>query len=176
MQLRPDVCPITIDTFIVQLYEKIHLSAEHIIKLSEVILTDDTLGLNARSHLLQYENVVTRTFLTSSKSFKKMRRDYPVPLGITNVYCEMPMPKFIWVCEVSTPNLYKNCRITGEILFDATSNHYDRFAFLSIHYPDFLLLNDRNVLTDDPRRFKFGVLNTDDIVPYSCYINNLCEV
>jgi len=165
-----------IDTFIVPLYEKIHLSAEHVIILSEAILTDDALGLNARSRLLKYENIVTRVFLTSSKSFKKNRRENPVPFGITSVYCEMPMPKFIWVCEISTPDMYKKCNIAGEIIFDATANQYDRFAFLSIHYPDFLLLNNRNSLTDDPQRFKFGDLSVDDISPYSCYINNLCEV
>lgn len=165
-----------IDTFIVPLYEKIHLSAEHVVTLSEAILKDDTLGLDARSKLLKFDHIVTRIFLTSSKSYKKVRRENVVPFGITNVYCEMPMPKFIWVCEISTPELYKECRITGEILFDATANHMDRLAFLSIHYPDFLLLNDRNVLTDDPERFKLGDLDADDITPYPCYINNLSEV
>lgn len=165
-----------IDTFIVPLYEKIHLSAEHIVQLAEAILKGGTLGLNARSQLLKYEHAVTRTFLTSSKSFKKMRRNAAIPFAISNVYCEMAMPKFIWVCEISTLDLYKDCKIAGEILFDATANPYDRMAFLSIHYPDFLLLNDRNVLTDDPRRFKLGKLNTDEIIPYPCYINNLCEV
>jgi len=126
-----------IDTFIVPLYEKIHLSAEHIIKLSEAILTEETLGLNARSKLLQYKDVITRTFLTSSKSFKRMRRSDSLPFGITNVYCKMAMPKFIWVCELSTPNLFKDGKIAGEILFDATANPRDRMAFLSIHYPDF---------------------------------------
>ena len=62
------------------------------------------------------------------------------------------------------------------LLFDATSNPRDRMAFLSIHYPDFFLLNDRNFLTDDPQRYRFGQLSTIDINPYSCYINNLCEV
>ena len=164
-----------IDTFIVPLYEKIHLSAEHVVKLSEAILTDNTIGLDSRSKLLKHKEVITRIFLTSSKSLKKMRRENPVPFGITNVYCEMPMPKFIWVCEISTPELYKECKIAGEILFDSTANHYDRFAFPSIHYPDFLLLNDRNFLTDDPGRFRLGDLDVDQITPYYCYINNLCE-
>ncbi|MGD9161051.1 MAG: papain-like cysteine protease family protein [Desulfobacteraceae bacterium] len=165
-----------IDTFIVPLYEKIHLSAEHIIKLSEAILLNNILGLNARSTLLRYENIITRSFLTSSKSYKRMRRKDPIPFGISDVYCEMPMPKFIWICEISTPDMYKEGKIAGEILFDATSNPRDRMAFLSIHYPDFFLLNDRNFLTDDPQRYRFGQLSTVDINPYSCYINNLCEV
>ncbi|MFH1147738.1 MAG: hypothetical protein V1736_08525 [Pseudomonadota bacterium] len=165
-----------IDTFIVPLYEKIHLSAEHVIKLSEAILTHEAFGLNARSALLKYEDIVTRTFLTSSKSFKKMRRNDSVPFGVADVYCEMPMPKFIWVCEISTPDLFKDGRIAGEILLDATANHHDRMAFLSIHYPDFLLLNDRDFLTDAPGRFKFGTLDTHTVIPYPCYVNNLCEV
>jgi len=49
-------------------------------------------------------------------------------------------------------------------------------AFFSIHYPDFLLLNDRNCLTDDPRRFSFGRIDTEKIISYNCYVNNLCEV
>jgi len=165
-----------IDTFIVPLYEKIHLSAEHIVELSKAILTHAAFGLNVRSSLLKYDDIITRSFLTSSKSFKKMRRENSVPFSIGNVYCEMPMPKFVWVCEISTPALFKTGKIVGEILFDATANPHDRMAFLSIHYPDFILLNDRDFLTDDPGRFKFGNLDTDKIIPYPCYVNNLCEV
>ncbi|MCK5243654.1 MAG: hypothetical protein KAJ90_00175 [Desulfobacterales bacterium] len=165
-----------IDTFIVPLYEKIHLSAEHIVKLSEAILTNETLGLNARSKLLKYEDIVIRAFLTSSKSFKRMRRGDSVPFGIANVYCEMAMPKFIWMCELSTPDLFKDGRIAGEILFDATANPRDIMAFLSIHYPDFLLLNNRDFLTNDPKRFSIHAVDTDEIISYCCYVNNLCEV
>jgi hypothetical protein len=165
-----------IDTFIVPLYEKIHLSAEHVVNLSEAILTDETLGLNARSVLIKYEDIVTRNFLISSKSFKKMRRGDSVPFGIAEVYCEMAMPKFIWVCEISSPDLFKDHHIAGEIIFDATANPYDRRAFLSIHYPDFLLLNNRDFLTDDPKRFNIHSVATDRIVSYPCYVNNLREV
>lgn len=165
-----------IDIFIVPLYEKIHLSAEHVVELSKAILTNNRLGLNSRSSLLRYENIVTRTFLTSSKSFKRTIRGKKVPFGIAEVYCEMAMPKFIWVCEISTPDLFSEGKIAGEILFDATANPRDIFAFLSIHYPDLLLLNDRDFLTNDPRRFSIHAVDTNEIVPYPCYVNNLCEV
>lgn len=164
-----------IDTFIVPLYEKIHLSAEHVVKLAEAILTNDTLGIDARSAKLQYDNIVTRTFLTSSKSFKRMRRNDSLPFGISDVYCEMGMPKFIWVCEISSPTLFKSCKIAGEIIFDATANPNDRMAFLSIHYPGFLLLNDRDCLTDDFKRFTIPQIEANEIIPYPCYINNLQE-
>ena len=165
-----------IDAFIVPLYEKIHLSAEHVLKLSTEILKHEDLGLDARSRLLKYDDVVTRTFLTSSKSFKKVRKDARVPLGITKVYCEMAMPKFIWVCEISSAALFEKGIIVGEIIFDATSTPRDIFAFLSIHYPDFFLLNDRDSLTNDPRRFNIHTVDTVKIIPYKCYLNNLCEV
>ncbi|MFH2059249.1 MAG: papain-like cysteine protease family protein [Pseudomonadota bacterium] len=165
-----------IDTFIVPLYEKIHLSAEHVVTLSNAILTNNKLGIDSQSSLIKYGETITRIFLTSSKSFKKTRKNNALPFGISDVYCEMAMPKFVWVCEISTPDLYKKGQIVGELLFDATANHHDRFAFLSIHYPDFLLLNDRDSLTDDPRRFSIHRVDTTDILPYLCYINNLCEV
>lgn len=165
-----------IDTFIVPLYSKIHLSAEHVIELSNAILKHDNFGIGTCSDLLKNKNIITRSFLTSSKSFKRMRRGESVPFGIGDVYCEMPMPKFVWISEISTPDLFKEFKTVGEIIFDATANPLDRMAFLSIHYPDFLLLNDRDFLTDDPRRFKVANLDTDKIVPYPCYVNNLCEV
>ena len=99
-----------------------------------------------------------------------------MPFSIASVYCEMAMPKFIWVCEISTHDLFKDGKITGEILFDATANPYDRRNFLSIHYPDFLLLNNRDFLTDDPKRFTLHAVETDEIIPYDCYVNNLSEV
>ncbi len=165
-----------IELFIVPLYEKIHLSAEHVFKLSDAILAGHLHGKGALSNNIQYDDIVTRIFLTSSKSYKKVRRQKRLPFDLSDVYCQLRMPKFIWICEISTPEQYKQGKIVGEIIFDATANPYDRFAFLSIHYPDLLILNDRNVLTDDPKRFTVHRLDTDNLEPYNCYVNNLCEV
>lgn len=165
-----------IDTFIVPLYEKIHISAEHVLELSRAILTDDTIGINCRSKMIKYEDTITRIFLTSSKSLKKVRRVDVLPFGISDVYCEMPMPKFIWVCEISTPELFRDGLIAGEIIFDATSNPKDVFSFLSIHYPDFLLLNRRDNLTHGAGNIIVHAVDSSDINPYRCYVNNLCEV
>jgi hypothetical protein len=99
-----------------------------------------------------------------------------LPFGMSKVYSELSMPKFIWVCEISTPALYAQCQVAGELIFDATANQLDRFAFLVIHYPDFLLLNDRNFLTNDPKRFTVHTVTATGLFPYHCYINNLREV
>ena len=165
-----------IDSFVVPLYEKIHLSAEHVMELSEAILTHKEFGIDARSSALSFNQIITRTFLTSSKSYKKERRKDTLPFGILKVYLELSMPKFIWICEISTPDLYQDGKIVGEIIFDATASQFDRLAFLMIHYPDFLLLNNRSCLTDDPKRFSVHAVETENIVSYPCYVNNLCEV
>ena len=86
------------------------------------------------------------------------------------------MPKFIWVCEISTIELYKENKIIGEIIFDATANALDRFAFLSIHYPDFLLINNRDYLEDTPDRFISYKFDSDKLIPYPLYVSNLKEV
>lgn len=164
-----------IDSFVVPLYEKIHLSAKHARKLIETVLASEKFGVSACSKLINRDQLITRTFLTSSKSYKKFRRKEILPFGISKVYVELPMPKFIWICEISTPELYANGQVIGELLFDATANHHDRLSFLIIHYPDFLLLNDRNCLTDDEKRFTVPWLDTSTICPYRCYINNLRE-
>jgi len=165
-----------IDSFIVPLYEKIHLSAEHVVSHSEAVLIGDKVGIDACSKVLSSDQIITRTFLTSSKSYKQIRREDGLPFGILKVYLELSMPKFIWVCEISTPDLYQDGKIAGEIIFDATASQFDRLAFMAIHYPDFLLLNDRSYLTDDPKRFTVHAVDAEDIVSYPCYVNNLCEV
>lgn len=165
-----------IDAFIVPLYEKIHISAEYIVKLSVAILTHENFGLNVLSELLRYDDILTRTFLTSSKSFKRKRRKDSLPFNIADVYCEMSMPKFIWVCELSTPEFFKDGNIVGELIFDATANPRDTRAFLAIHYPDVMVLNNRDFLTDDPERITSYKTDINEILPYKCYVNNLYEV
>ena len=144
-------------------------------KLAEAILTDNDLGIDACSNALAYNQLITRTFLTSSKSYKKFRRKETLPFGISKVYSELQMPKFIWVCEISTPDLYADGQVAGELIFDATANQYDRFAFLVIHYPDFLLLNDRNCLTDDPERFIVRNVETGKVIPMPADITGVSQ-
>ncbi len=145
-----------IDTFIVPLYEKIHLSAEHATTLLEAISSDAVIGINALSKLIRKNKIISRTFLTSSKSYKNFMRHNELPFGISKVYREMEMPKFIWVCELTTLEFCREKRIVGEVIFDSTANPNDRFAFLALHYPDVLLLNDRSYLTNDPKRFSIN--------------------
>ena len=165
-----------IDAFIVPLYEKMYLSAEHIEGLVEAILAHPAFGVNVRSKLVAHDHLIKRIFLTSSRSFKASRRTLHLPLDMQRNYLELPMPKFIWVCELSLPDLYPHQQIIGEIIFDATANHEDRFSFLAIHYPDFILFNDRNQLGNGPNRFNHCKLPVKAVTPYAMYMNNLKEI
>lgn len=165
-----------IDAFIVPLYEKMYLSAEYIDKLSASILDHDVFGVNALSKLVKRESLIKRIYLTSSRSYKMVRSKQKLPFDLQKNYVELPMPKFIWVCELSLEELYSDKRIIGEIIFDATANQHDRFAFLAIHYPDFILFNDRDELSDTPKRFIHGRLQLNELLPYEMYENNLREV
>ena len=165
-----------IDTFVVPLYEKIYFSAEYVDSLTKALFLDDTFGIDVLSKFIKNENIIKRIFLTSSKSYKKQRREQKLPLNLSETYCEMNMPKFIWVCEISTPELYPKEEIVGEVIIDATANHHERFSFLAIHYPDFLVLNSREKLTDDTSRFINGGLSVENMLSYSMYKSNLKEV
>ncbi|MDO9079718.1 MAG: hypothetical protein Q7U44_02890 [Desulfuromonadales bacterium] len=165
-----------IDGFIVPLYEKMYLSAEHIEGLTDGILEHPVFGVNKRSKLVSKENLIKRIFLTSSKSYKAFRRSTPLSENLHQAYVELAMPKFIWVCELSTAEHYSLKKVVGEILFDATANHKDKFSFLAIHYPDFILFNDRNKLGDSRDRFAMAEIKTDQLESYAMYENNLKEI
>jgi hypothetical protein len=163
-----------IDAFVVPLYEKIYLSAEYIEKLAAAVLNHGQYGLARLSPGLGPSDLVVRIFLTSSKSYKCFRHDHPIPNQLDHLYLQLPMPKFVWICELSTKALYPAGKILGEILWDATANQNDPYAFLAIHYPRAIILNNRDSMAEDPSRF---LLN--DSLPvadaYDIYRHNLKE-
>jgi hypothetical protein len=163
-----------IDAFVVPLYEKIYLSAEHIEKLAAAVLNHGQYGLSRLSPGIAPQDLVVRIFLTSSKSYKCFRHSNPIPNQLDQLYLQLPMPKFVWVCEISTKSLYPTHKVLGEILWDATANHNDPYAFLVIHYPKAIIVNNRDSMADDPSRFLIN-----DPLPvadaYNIYRHNLRE-
>jgi hypothetical protein len=161
-----------ITAFVVPLYEKIHLLAEDVERLFAALIASDVVGLVATKQTLKPDDVVVRAFLTSSKSYKRVRvASGPQALG--RLYAFRPMPKFIWVAELSTRDLYPKGKIVGEVIWDATANQLDPFSFLYIHYPDRVIVNDRNSLSRGPDRFKEVSMKLGS---YDLYKNNLQQV
>jgi hypothetical protein len=158
--------------FVVPLYEKIHLLAEDVERLFKAVVTSKVVGLVATKQTLKPDETVVRTFLTSSRSYKR-GRVASGPSALSQLYAYHPMPKFIWVAELSTRDLYPTGKIVGEVIWDATANQLDPFSFLYIHYPDRIIVNDRNSLSRRPGRFKEASMT---LGPYDLYRNNLHEV
>jgi len=163
-----------IDAFVVPLYEKIYLSAEHIEKLAMAVLDHTQYGLGQLSPGILSADLVVRIYLTTSKSYKCYRHEHPIPNELHQLYLQLPMPKFVWICELSTRDLYPAGKILGEILWDATASQNDPYAFLAIHYPKAIILNDRDAMAEDPSRF---LLNDPlpDADAYDIYRHNLKE-
>ncbi|MBI5561837.1 MAG: hypothetical protein HY894_03135 [Deltaproteobacteria bacterium] len=172
MEHRSRHCIADVDGFVVGLYEKIYLAAEDAVEHVSKLLKDERFGLG----LKLMDGLVKRLYLTSSKSYKKHLFKRSLPAHLSSTYAEMGMPKFIWVCELSTAGLYRQRRIFGEIVLDATATKWDEFSFLAIHYPDRVIFNDRNCAVDVPEKFYGRRFAFTDLPSYPMYINNLTEV
>jgi hypothetical protein len=163
-----------ITAFVVPTYEKVHYLAEDTEESLYALLDSPQLGLQATKSTLAVQDVITRLFLTSTRSFKRdaLRR---VPVETARVYALLPMPKFIWVAELSNQVEYSRGRVVGEIIWDATANKYDPFSFIALHYPGLLVLNDRHALATTASG-RIQTLRLPSASPYPVYRNNLHEV
>jgi len=165
-----------VDSFIAPLNEKIYLSAEEMETLALSIISHPTLGFMKHAKTCKEDTLILRMFLTSSRRYKRFRRNNAIYAGIEKYYIELPMPRFIWVVEISTVEKYKQEKIVGEIIFDSTANKRDMFSFMYIHYPGFFLINDRNKIGDDPTRFQISEIDVANVCEYSIYKSNLRRI
>ena len=157
----------SIDSFLVPLPDKVFLSAEQFDTLVTQLLK-----------LLQNDGnkipVLKRMFLTTGRSFRKkaLERYGHLP-EVRSFYLKNPLPHFIWVCEVSEPDIYsKSLQCTGEIIWDATRNAFDSHLGLAIHLPEVLIFDNGAAwnMREDYRQIE-GVKE----IPYKIYNNNLEE-
>ncbi len=133
-----------IHSFVVPLPEKVYLFAEDVERLTLAILDQSQIGLKAQSPSLDKDDLVLRIFLTSSRAYKQDRRTSGIPHGLDLLYALLPMPRLIWVVELTTKQTFVQEQIVGEIIWDATASGKDFFAWLAIHYPEVLIVNDRD--------------------------------
>lgn len=164
-----------IDSFIAPLAEKIFLTAENFEKVVRVLLNDPKVGISCLSPKLAKAQMVLRMYLTTVKSFKKKisYRGMGHP-DVDRLYRQLPLPHFIWVCELSTPSDYAAGNILGEIIWDATRNVWETEGWIAIHYPENLLVDVGSALNDIQRMFNFNL--TQASKAYPMYRSNLKEV
>ena len=139
---------------LVPLYKRMILEAADAYDICMSILSDKSYGIKycTNNDLLGSENkaiihtggsqktpFVVRLYLASSRTFRQNRdmvfRDGN--LEVNDWYNYVIFPKFIWVCEISTPDLFKEDLVLGEIVIDATSSsNAGSDSAIIIHYPN----------------------------------------
>lgn len=125
-----------VEAFIVPLYRHILLDAEAAVSIIETIYKD-SVGLleSSLEQLNEEENIeyqgnsidnpiVLRYYLTTSRGFVDFRNRDTEYLEEKLFYDTTSFPKFIWVGEYSTLELYSKGKILGEIIVDATAPKY----------------------------------------------------
>ena len=162
-------------SFIAPLAEKIFLPAESFQKVVTKLLAHKDVGCQARSPRLSAAPLVLRLFLTTARSFKKRltKRGMGHP-DVEELYRNLPLPHFIWVCEISHMEDYtKNHMIHGEILWDATRNAYEPEGWIAIHYPEALMVDLGSAQNQQQQLTEFPLQNSQ---VYPLYRNNLRDV
>lgn len=135
-----------IEEFIVPLPEKVFLTAEQVQPAIEAVLSSEEVGIPAMSSSLDArikanKTIILRLFLTSARSFKSSLKDRGMGnANLESVYRNLPMPHFIWICEIADYEEYTTSRkILGEILWDATRNAKEPDGWMALHFPEKLI-------------------------------------
>lgn len=118
--------------FIAPLYKRIFLTAEEAERVFYQILINETFGLKNIS--LTPTPVIIRIFLATSRNYKAHKFS---ALGKSyEILDRIPLPKFVWVCEISTEEQYRRGKVCGEIVLDATAAKRDGLdSILLLRYP-----------------------------------------
>ncbi len=161
-----------IEEFIVPLPEKVFLTADQAGKVIEILLKRAETGIATHSPTLAGRKLMLRLFLTSSRSFK--RHLHTRGMGdnlVATVYRNLPMPHFVWVCEIADFDEYaQNKQVLGEVLWDATRNAHEPNGWIALHYPEKLLV-DAGSAFNQPQTIKEFTLGP--IKSYSLFRSNL---
>lgn len=177
-----------VEAFIVPLYRHILLDAEAAVSIIETIYKNSVELLQATLEQLEEEEganikyqrnsidnpIVLRYYLTTSRSFVNFRNRDTEYLEEKLFYDRTAFPKFIWVGEYSTLELYCRGKILGEIIVDATAPKYSGMgAIIAMRFGGRCASRQ----TDEPpeilRRKLQDIEEQQARLVYSLYTNNL---
>ena len=91
---------------------------------------------------------------------------------VEEVYRNLPLPHFIWVCEISQQSIYPD-NVLGEIIWDATRNAYEPDGWIALHYPEMLIVDRGSALNAPPDLVSFTLTDSTE---YPIYRSNLRDV
>ncbi|MCE9597062.1 MAG: hypothetical protein K8S54_03760 [Spirochaetia bacterium] len=131
----PGVDESRIKYIIVPLYKRIHLEAAQASDIFHTFLSSPDHGIKMDDKLSLENPLVLRIFLTSSRKYKSFRATRSNRLFAKHLL-DLPLPKFIWVAELSTRALYASGKACGELILDATESiNAGQNSLLMVHYP-----------------------------------------
>ena len=165
-----------IEAFTAPLPARVFLSADQFEVVVAELLASNEFGIEKCSPSLnaKREPIVTRTFLTTGRSFKQHLDARGMGNSLVfELYRNMPLPHFIWICELSTLNLYRSHEILGEVIWDATRNVAEPSGWLALHYPERLFVDIGSALNIRRDVRKFSLDNGD---AYSLMKHNLVTI
>ncbi|WP_418510395.1 hypothetical protein [Corallibacter sp.] len=155
---------------IVPLYPKIYLDIVRARQLVYELLENEIYGYRQGP-----DKIILRLFLTSSRSFKReIMNDEALPESYREAIVDYIMPKFIYVAEISSSELYKQNKGLGYIVLDSTSTSSDNFDNIVL----FALYTDRLILRINDNSLPFVIKPKVDTIKeklksFNLYENNL---
>jgi hypothetical protein len=104
-----------VSNFVVPLHPRIYLEAFAAKNFVMKFLVDGIVSLEDNSE------IVLRFYLTSSRSYKDyLAFNATFDENVKNIILEIPMPKFIWIAELSNKQLATEGKSNGLMILDAT--------------------------------------------------------
>lgn len=181
-----------IESMIVPLPQQINILAEEFDLQVREIIKGATRGtekfaLAVRSrHLTEVQEagkLALRCYLTSCRNFKQglAGRQCGQDPFVATAYRLMPLPHFVWICELHDVRLPWDERCLGEIVWDSTCNKHERQGLLALHYPEFFALNaepgfENRVTADDSQGWLEIELQPGSSPAYSPGVANLADI
>lgn len=175
-----------VEAFIVPLYKHILLDAEAAVSIIETVYRDSHSVLQATLQQLEEENegecqgnsidnpIVLRYYLTTSRGFVDFRNKDTVYVEEKLFYVTTSFPKFIWVGEYSTLELYSKGKILGEIVVDATAPKYSGMgAIIAMRFGGRCASRRTDEAPEVLQKRLLEVKGQQARLVYSLYTNNL---
>jgi hypothetical protein len=108
---------------------------------------------------LQSGDLILRTYLRESEEFKSDINKFTRSSEVKKEYLELGMPKYVWVVELSWPDIFCHIRKKcGEIIIDSTAEANDFNSVLAIHLPGFFVKGgdsyQMKLILDDDQPFR----------------------
>lgn len=130
-----------VENIAVPLYKRMFLDALDAYTIMRALLHSEDYSIEkwSGSFLEKGEDIVVRLFMASSTSYKEYRMHTMKDIYVKELYTLIPMPRFIWVCELYRLKDYDNLLAFGEIVIDATSaRNRGHRSLILMHYPNII--------------------------------------